>query len=104
MLQAMLEHDVKNRILLDGGRLRRALIGADYRRHADNADKHLRGNETDHGKLMKRTEEAHGISFVSLRYFNVAGARETGEIGEDHRPETHLVPSSCRPLSAKDRI
>ncbi|MCY8098875.1 UDP-glucose 4-epimerase GalE [Bacillus haynesii] len=43
-------------------------------------------------KLMKRTEEAHGISFVSLRYFNVAGARETGEIGEDHRPETHLVP------------
>lgn len=43
-------------------------------------------------KLMKWTEKAHGINYVSLRYFNVAGARETGEIGEDHQPETHLIP------------
>ncbi|GGK05152.1 UDP-glucose 4-epimerase GalE [Lentibacillus kapialis] len=43
-------------------------------------------------KLMKWTEQAYGIKYVSLRYFNVAGARESGEIGEDHRPETHLVP------------
>ena len=34
----------------------------------------------------------HGIRYVSLRYFNVAGAREDGSIGEDHRCETHLVP------------
>ncbi|MDY0394618.1 UDP-glucose 4-epimerase GalE [Virgibacillus halophilus] len=43
-------------------------------------------------KIMKWTEKAHGIRYVSLRYFNVAGARESGEIGEDHRPESHLVP------------
>ncbi|WP_067730944.1 UDP-glucose 4-epimerase GalE [Oceanobacillus damuensis] len=43
-------------------------------------------------KMMKWTEQAHGIKFVSLRYFNVAGARESAEIGEDHRPETHLIP------------
>lgn len=43
-------------------------------------------------KLMKWTELAHGIKYVSLRYFNVAGARETAEIGEDHHPETHLIP------------
>lgn len=43
-------------------------------------------------KLMKWTGLAHGLKFVSLRYFNVAGARETAEIGEDHRPESHLVP------------
>jgi UDP-glucose 4-epimerase len=43
-------------------------------------------------KLMKWCEGAHGIRYVSLRYFNVAGARETGEIGEDHYPETHLIP------------
>src|SRR5690625_7860241 len=42
--------------------------------------------------MMKWTEKAHGIKYVSLRYFNVAGARETGEIGEDHHPETHLIP------------
>ena len=43
-------------------------------------------------KLMKWASKAHDLHYVSLRYFNVAGARETAEIGEDHRPETHLVP------------
>lgn len=43
-------------------------------------------------KMMKWTEHAHGIRYVALRYFNVAGAREDGAIGEDHTPETHLVP------------
>ncbi|WP_042221618.1 UDP-glucose 4-epimerase GalE [Oceanobacillus manasiensis] len=43
-------------------------------------------------KMMRWTAQAHDISYVSLRYFNVAGARVSGEIGEDHRPETHLVP------------
>lgn len=43
-------------------------------------------------KLMKWTAVAHGLKYVSLRYFNVAGARESAEIGEDHRPESHLVP------------
>ncbi|MDB4868903.1 MAG: galE [Cohnella sp.] len=35
---------------------------------------------------------AHGIRSVSLRYFNAAGAHESGKIGEDHRPESHLIP------------
>ncbi|CQR46064.1 UDP-glucose 4-epimerase [Paraliobacillus sp. PM-2] len=43
-------------------------------------------------KIMKWCEAAYGMRYVSLRYFNVAGARSTGEIGEDHRPETHLIP------------
>ena len=43
-------------------------------------------------KMMKWCEQAYGIRYVALRYFNVAGARESGEIGEDHHPETHLVP------------
>lgn len=43
-------------------------------------------------KMMKWCEAAHGLKFVSLRYFNVAGAEPSGTIGEDHRPETHLIP------------
>ncbi|MDG4657276.1 UDP-glucose 4-epimerase GalE [Ectobacillus antri] len=43
-------------------------------------------------QLMKWCSVAHDIRYVSLRYFNVAGARSTGEIGEDHTPETHLLP------------
>ena len=34
----------------------------------------------------------HGLSSVALRYFNAAGADPEGEIGEDHDPETHLIP------------
>jgi UDP-arabinose 4-epimerase len=34
----------------------------------------------------------HGLAWVALRYFNAAGADPDGEIGEDHDPETHLIP------------
>ncbi|SFM04200.1 UDP-glucose 4-epimerase GalE [Pelosinus propionicus] len=43
-------------------------------------------------KLMKWCDVAYGIKYVSLRYFNVAGARCDGRIGEDHAIETHLIP------------
>ena len=43
-------------------------------------------------KIMKWCDQAYGIKFVALRYFNVAGAKPDGSIGEDHHPETHLVP------------
>ena len=42
--------------------------------------------------MIRWCDQAHGIRSVALRYFNVAGAIATGEIGEDHDPETHLVP------------
>jgi UDP-glucose 4-epimerase len=43
-------------------------------------------------KMMACFDRAHGLKFAALRYFNVAGAYHTGEIGEDHDPETHLIP------------
>lgn len=43
-------------------------------------------------KMMKWCEKAHGLNYVALRYFNVAGARADAKIGEDHNPETHLIP------------
>ena len=43
-------------------------------------------------KMLKWTEAAYGIHYVALRYFNVAGAHMDGKIGEDHNPETHLIP------------
>ncbi|EMB67463.1 UDP-glucose 4-epimerase GalE [Streptococcus mutans] len=42
--------------------------------------------------IMKWSDRAYGIKFVPLRYFNVAGAKPDGSIGEDHSPETHLLP------------
>lgn len=43
-------------------------------------------------RMMHWYEAAHGIKSVCLRYFNAAGAHPSGEIGEDHAPETHLIP------------
>lgn len=43
-------------------------------------------------KMMKWCDKAYGIRYVALRYFNVAGAKSDASIGEDHDPETHLIP------------
>src|SRR5215470_4486340 len=41
---------------------------------------------------LEAYDRAYGLRFASLRYFNAAGADESGEIGELHDPETHLIP------------
>ncbi|MFB5762198.1 UDP-glucose 4-epimerase GalE [Paenibacillus medicaginis] len=43
-------------------------------------------------RMMAWFDKVLGIKYVSLRYFNAAGAHESGKIGEDHRPESHLIP------------
>jgi UDP-glucose 4-epimerase len=55
-------------------------------------------------KMMKWVSRSHGIRYISLRYFNVAGAYGT-MIGEDHDPETHLIPLILKvPLGQRDEI
>jgi UDP-glucose 4-epimerase len=43
-------------------------------------------------RTLHWTEGVHGLRYASLRYFNAAGADPAGRLGEDHRPESHLVP------------
>ncbi len=43
-------------------------------------------------KMLMSMEKAYGIRYAILRYFNAAGADFSGEIGENHEPETHLIP------------
>jgi UDP-glucose-4-epimerase GalE len=43
-------------------------------------------------RAMRWFHAAHGLEYLSLRYFNAAGADAEGEFGEDHDPETHLIP------------
>ncbi len=42
--------------------------------------------------ILADCARAYGLKYISLRYFNAAGADSTGRIGEDHNPETHLIP------------
>lgn len=43
-------------------------------------------------KMLKWCDKAYGLKYTCLRYFNAAGAHKSGEIGEDHTPESHLIP------------
>jgi UDP-glucose 4-epimerase len=43
-------------------------------------------------RILHWADQAHGLRFACLRYFNAAGAHPTADIGEDHNPETHLIP------------
>jgi UDP-glucose-4-epimerase GalE len=47
-------------------------------------------------QALEAYDRAYGLRFASLRYFNAAGADESGEIGEMHDPETHLIPLTLR--------
>jgi len=54
-------------------------------------------------KILRWYDQIHGLKFVSLRYFNAAGASE--KFGEDHRRETHLIPNVLKvALSLKPHV
>ena len=49
--------------------------------------------------------KAHGLRYVSLRYFNACGAHKSGKIGEMHQPETHLIPIILQvPLGKRESV
>jgi len=55
-------------------------------------------------RMMRDHDAAYGLSSVSLRYFNAAGADPDGETGERHEPETHLIPLAARGLLQDDYV
>ena len=50
-------------------------------------------------KILSDYSKAYGLNFISLRYFNAAGAHPDGSIGENHRIETHLIPLILKTLT-----
>ncbi|MDD6301912.1 MAG: UDP-glucose 4-epimerase GalE [Bacillales bacterium] len=55
--------------------------------------------------IMRWCDKCIGMKYVSLRYFNAAGAIEDGTLGEDHSPETHLIPLILQvPLGKREAI
>ena len=52
-------------------------------------------------KMLKWFDQAYGMKHIIFRYFNVAGAHESGLIGEDHSPETHLIPNILQVAQGK---
>ncbi|KAJ3072162.1 hypothetical protein HDU99_002254 [Rhizoclosmatium hyalinum] len=106
LLQAMVAHDVKYFVFSSTA----AVFGYPERSPVQDDDKQIPINPYGETKLavetlLKWVEQAHGLKYVCLRYFNACGADETGEIGEDHADETHLIPLILQvPLGKRQKI
>ncbi len=93
LLEKMNQYDVKKIVFSSTA----ATYGEPDRVPIDEYDRTLPTNAYGETKLamekmMHWFDVAHDVKYISLRYFNAAGAHVSGKIGEDHRPETHLVP------------
>ncbi|MBQ3727831.1 MAG: UDP-glucose 4-epimerase GalE [Selenomonadaceae bacterium] len=106
LLEAMTECSVDKIIFSSTA----AVYGEPERIPIDEGDKTFPTNPYGESKLIMEkmirwVGAAHGVRYVSLRYFNASGASEDGSIGEDHRPETHLIPLILQvPLGLRDHI
>lgn len=93
LLQAMRDHNVKYIVFSSTA----ATYGEPERIPIIEEDKTFPTNPYGESKLtvekiLKWCDKAYGIKYTALRYFNAAGAHISGSIGEDHSPETHLIP------------
>ncbi len=93
LLNAMRECDIERLVFSSTA----AVYGAPERVPIEETDRLAPINPYGSSKLcveymMRAYASAYGTGIVSLRYFNVAGAGPAGDIGEDHRPESHLIP------------
>lgn len=106
LLEAMVEGGVDKIIFSSSA----AVYGEPERIPIDEGDGTIPVNPYGDSKLImemmiRRVNAAHGVKFVSLRYFNASGAIDDGSIGEDHHPETHLIPLILQvPLGKRDHI
>lgn len=106
LLEKMQEYGVKNIVFSSTA----ATYGEPERTPIQEDDRTLPTNTYGETKLamekmMKWFDTVHGIKYVALRYFNAAGAHASGKIGEDHDPETHLIPLILQvPLGQREYI
>ena len=99
LLQAMAQHGVRDLVFSSSA----AVYGAPVYLPID--EKHPKAPINPYGRsklivemLLSDYRSAFGLRSVCLRYFNAAGAHPSGEIGEDHAPETHLIPNILKSL------
>lgn len=106
LLQAMVKHNIKHIVFSSTA----ATYGEPEYTPIDEEHPTKPINPYGQAKLMMEqvidwTSRAHELTYVSLRYFNVAGAHPSARIGESHRPETHLIPIILQvPLGKRDLL
>lgn len=93
LLEAMVEHNVNHIVFSSTA----AVYGEPeaipiVEEHPTNPENVYGESKLFFEKILKKYDKIHGLKYISLRYFNAAGADPEGKIGEAHDPETHLIP------------
>ncbi|GAB6138570.1 UDP-glucose 4-epimerase GalE [Halanaerobaculum tunisiense] len=106
LLDTMIEHDVKNIVFSSTaavyGDVEQTPISEDVPKEPTSV---YGRSKLFFEKIMQDYDQAYDLKFVSLRYFNASGADESGQIGEDHNPETHLIPIVLqKALGQRDKL
>jgi UDP-glucose 4-epimerase len=106
LLEEAISHGVKRFILSSSANL----FDMPERMPIDEEERIIPGSPYGESKnIIERVlhwlDQIHGLRYAALRYFNAAGASPTGERGEDHDPETHLIPLVLQvALGQRDKI
>ena len=97
LLDAMLRHDVKRFIFSSTAAVYGEPVAIPIAEDHPCAPTNPYGNtKLAVERMLADCDAAYGLKYTALRYFNAAGADESGEIGELHDPETHLIPIVLR--------
>ena len=97
LLDAMVRHDVKRFIFSSTAAVYGEPVAIPIAEDHPCAPTNPYGNtKLAVERMLADCDAAYGLKYTALRYFNAAGADESGEIGELHEPETHLIPIVLR--------
>lgn len=93
LLSAMVRHDVKRFIFSSTAAVYGEPVEIPITEdHPKNPTNPYGASKIAVERMLKDCDSAYGLKTISLRYFNASGAHESGQIGEKHQPETHLIP------------
>jgi len=93
LLSAMVRHDVKRFIFSSTAAVYGEPVEIPITEdHPKNPTNPYGASKIAVERMLKDCDSAYGLRYISLRYFNASGAHESGQIGEKHQPETHLIP------------
>jgi len=93
LLDAMVQHNVKRFIFSSSAAVYGEPIEVPIKEeHPSRPTNPYGATKVAIEQMLSDFDSAYGLKYVSLRYFNAAGADASGKIGERHNPETHLIP------------
>ncbi|UCD90431.1 MAG: UDP-glucose 4-epimerase GalE [Desulfobacterales bacterium] len=105
LLGAMIRHDVKRFIFSSTAAVYGEPVELPITEdHPSNPTNPYGASKIAVERMLQDCDSAYGLKYISLRYFNASGAHESGQIGEKHQPETHLIPLILKVATGENKL